>query len=75
VSSELSEADDLRSTADVANEQGVSEAEAREWASMNGVAMVGSAYVWTETDVEDFSADLLEDEEDDEDEDDEDLDD
>lgn len=75
MSIELSEADDLRSTSDVADEQGVSEAEAREWAAMNGVSMIGTAYVWTETDVEDFAADLEEDEEDDEDEDDEDLDD
>jgi hypothetical protein len=63
--------DELMSTADAADEADVPETTARDWAAENGVQRVGNVFVWTSTDVDDFIADL----EEDEDSDDEDLDD
>ncbi len=57
----------LMTTAEVAEEAEVSEAEARAWAEDNGVQRIGNAFAWTPQDVADFLDDLDEMDEDDDD--------
>lgn len=66
---------DLMSTAEVAAEADVTETDARSWAQDNGVQRVGTQFVWTGSDREDFNADLDSDGEGDDEGDDEDADD
>lgn len=55
----------LMTTAEVAEEAEVSEAEARDWAADNGVERIGNAFAWTPLDVSDFLDDLDDEAEDD----------